>query len=234
MNSQPGTPGLSSSFLKFLSQYQEATNDPRVIPAMERCMRSIDVQLDQRKLFNWNYFRWGDFLVSVYWVYDRTHEPWLLDLAVKVANQGYDWTHHFWNLPLKHKSDGWNWVGHVVNNAMGIKVPALLYRLTGDAQFKKLAWRAIEQLDLYHGEPNGMFSGDECLAGLNPSQGTELCAIVEDMFSLENSLAVTGDVRFADRLEKSSLQRFASGLYAGLLAPSICGAVQSGSLRLCA
>jgi hypothetical protein len=45
-------------------------------------------------------------------------------------------------------------------------------------------------------------SGDECLAGLNPSQGTELCAIVETMFSLENSLAITGDVRFADRLEK--------------------------------
>jgi hypothetical protein len=188
--------------LKVLSQYEEATNDPRVIPAMEKCMRSIDVQMDQRKLFSWNYFRWGDFLVSIYWVYDRTHEPWLLDLAVKVANQGYDWTHHFWDLPLKHKSDGWNWVGHVVNNAMGIKVPALLYRLTGDERFKKMAWRAIEQLDLYHGEPNGMFSGDECLAGLNPSQGTELCAIVEDMFSLENSLAVTGDVRFADRLEK--------------------------------
>ncbi len=188
--------------LKVLSQYEEATGDPRIIPAMEKSIRSIDVQLDQRKLFNWNYFRWGDLVVSIYWLYDRTHEPWLLDLAAKAANQGYNWTSHFWDLPLKHKSDGWNWVGHVVNNAMGIKVPALLYRLTGDARYKKLAWRAIEQLDKYHGEPNGLMSGDECLAGLNPSQGTELCAIVEMMFSLENSLAVTGDVRFGDRLEK--------------------------------
>jgi hypothetical protein len=188
--------------LKVLTQYAEVTNDPRVIPAIEKSIRCVDVQLDQRKLFGWNFFRWGDFLVSVYWLYDRTHEPWLMDLGVKVANQGYDWTHHFWDLPLKHKSDGWTWGAHVVNNAMGIKAPALLYRLTGDVKYKKLAWRAIEQLDRYHGEPTGMMSGDECLAGLNPSQGTELCAIVEDMFSLENSLAITGDVRFGDRLEK--------------------------------
>jgi hypothetical protein len=188
--------------LKVLSQYEEATNDLRIIPAMERSMRSIDVQMDKRPLFNWNFFRWGDLVVSIYWMYDRTHEPWLMDFAVKAANQGYNWTSHFWDLPLKHKSERWNWVGHGVNNAMGLKVPALLYRLTGDDRYKKLAWRAIEQLDRYHGEPNGLMSADECLAGLNPSQGTELCAIVEMMFSLENSLAVTGDVRFADRLEK--------------------------------
>ncbi len=171
--------------LKVLSQYEEATNDPRIIPAMEKSMRSIDVQLDKRPLFNWNFFRWGDLIVSVYWLYDRTHEPWLLDFAGKVATQGYNWTSHFWDLPLKHKSERWNWVGHGVNNAMGLKVPALLYRLTGDERYKKLAWRAIEQLDRYHGEPNGLMSADECLAGLNPSQGTELCAIVEMMFSLE-------------------------------------------------
>ena len=188
--------------LKVLSQYEEVTGDPRIIPAMEKSMRSIDLQLDQRPLFNWNFFRWGDLVVSIYWLYDRTHEPWLLELAAKAANQGYNWTAHFWDLPLKHKSEKWNWVGHGVNNAMGLKVPALLYRLTGNARYKKLAWRAIEQLDRYHGEPNGLMSADECLAGLNPSQGTELCVIVEMMFSLENSLAVTGDVRFADRLEK--------------------------------
>jgi len=188
--------------LKVLAQYQEATGDPKVLIAMERAARNVDVQLDQRHLFSWNYFRWGDYVMTLYWLYDHTHEAWLLDAAAKAANQGYDWTHHFWDLPLKHKSDGWTWGAHVVNNAMGLKVPALLYRLTGDERYKKLAWRAIEQLDRYHGEPNGLMSGDECLAGLNPSQGTELCAIVEMMFSLENDLSITGDVRFADRLEK--------------------------------
>jgi DUF1680 family protein len=60
----------------------------------------------------------------------------------------------------------------------------------------------IAQLDRYHGLPNGMFSCDEHLAGLNPSQGSELCTVVEFMFSLEQSLAIAGDPAFGDRLER--------------------------------
>ena len=47
-----------------------------------------------------------------------------------------------------------------------------------------------------------MFSGDEHFAGRNPSQGTELCAVVEAMFSLETIIAVIGDAMLGDRLEK--------------------------------
>jgi hypothetical protein len=64
------------------------------------------------------------------------------------------------------------------------------------------AARMIEQLDRYHGLPNGMFSCDEHLAGLNPSQGSELCTVVEFMFSLEQSLAIASDPAFGDRLER--------------------------------
>jgi DUF1680 family protein len=40
------------------------------------------------------------------------------------------------------------------------------------------------------------------LSGKNPVQGTELCAVVEIMYSLEHLLAVTGDAAFGDRLER--------------------------------
>jgi DUF1680 family protein len=57
-------------------------------------------------------------------------------------------------------------------------------------------------LDRHHGQANGAFTGDECFAGLNPSQGTELCAVMEYMYSLEVMLSVTGGARYGDRLEK--------------------------------
>jgi uncharacterized protein len=60
----------------------------------------------------------------------------------------------------------------------------------------------IAELNRYHGLPNGMFSCDEHLAGLNPSQGSELCTVVEYMFSLEHSLAIVGDPSLGDRLEQ--------------------------------
>jgi DUF1680 family protein len=47
-----------------------------------------------------------------------------------------------------------------------------------------------------------MFSCDEHLAGPNPVQGSELCTVVESMFSLENSLAILGDPALGDRLER--------------------------------
>ena len=47
-----------------------------------------------------------------------------------------------------------------------------------------------------------MFTGDECLAGRNPLQGTELCAVVEFMYSLEHLFSVFGDPSFGDRLER--------------------------------
>ncbi len=60
----------------------------------------------------------------------------------------------------------------------------------------------FQVLDEYHRLPNGMFSADEHFAGQDPSQGTELCTVVEAMFSLETDLAITGDAAFGDRLEK--------------------------------
>ena len=60
----------------------------------------------------------------------------------------------------------------------------------------------IAELDRYHGLPNGMFSCDEHLSGRDPSQGSELCTVVEYMFSLERALAITGDPALGDRLER--------------------------------
>jgi DUF1680 family protein len=46
-----------------------------------------------------------------------------------------------------------------------------------------------------------MFTCDEHLAGLHPSQGSELCAVVEMMYSLEQLLSITGEPHWGDRLE---------------------------------
>ncbi|HVZ81087.1 MAG TPA: hypothetical protein VHE12_09900 [bacterium] len=188
--------------LKALAQYQEATGDPRILPAIGRDLAALASQLEQKSLYDWNFFRYGDLLTTLFWYYDRTHEPAALALAYRAASQGYNWPKHFEDLPIKEKSPGWNWYSHVVNNAMGLKVPALLWRLTDQDEFKDLSPKAIGELDKYHGEPNGLFSGDECLAGRSPSQGTELCAIVETMYSLETQLSILGGCAPADRLEK--------------------------------
>ena len=54
----------------------------------------------------------------------------------------------------------------------------------------------------HHGQPNGIFSGDEHLNGTSPVSGTELCTVSEYMFSLEELMRIHGDPFFGDQLER--------------------------------
>jgi DUF1680 family protein len=188
--------------MKAMTQRQEATGNPRIIPAVQRVLRRIDTLLDEKPLQSWAKMRWPDLALSILWLHERTGEAWLLDLARKAVEQGYDWRAHFTEFAYREKQPKWLLENHVVNHAMALKEPAIRYALSGDDMERGAASRCIAVLDQYHGQTTGVFTGDESLAGLNPSQGTELCAVVEYLFSLEVLLAAFGDPAFGDRLER--------------------------------
>jgi hypothetical protein len=190
--------------LKPLIQYHEATGDERIPEVVEKTLRWVDGHIDRRPLFNWGKFRWFESLLSIYWLYERTQQDWLLELAVKLHAQGFDWSSFFHRFPLKGitPKGKWTFMGHVVNNGMAVKAPALWWRLTAEEDDRKMTYEMMKKQDMYHGQATGIFSGDECFAGKNPSQGTELCAVVEYQFSLEMLLSIIGDPAFGDRLEK--------------------------------
>jgi DUF1680 family protein len=202
-------PWPSFLVLKAFTQYHEATADERVIQAMRRFFKRLGPALSEYPLSMWGQVRWADLVLSIHWLYERHAEPWLLELADMVRQQGYDWRKNFADFAFKHKVNmqesaaaGTYLATHVVNNAMGIKQPGVWYRQSGSADDRDAVWQMIDTLDAYHGQATGVFSGDEHLAGQSPSQGTELCAVVEYMFSLEVLLAILGDPRLADRLER--------------------------------
>jgi hypothetical protein len=186
--------------LKAMTQYQEATGDPRVVPAMARWLRRLDALLVARPLQSWARMRWPDLLVSVCWLYERSGEDWLLALAQKVHDQGYDWRAHFADFRFPTRQTETSLENHVVNHAMAIKAAGVWARQAPAEAGDVLAAMAV--LDRYHGQATGVFTGDELLAGRNPSQGTELCAVVEYLYSLEVLLAILGQPALADRLER--------------------------------
>ncbi|MDH7600650.1 MAG: glycoside hydrolase family 127 protein [Armatimonadota bacterium] len=189
--------------LKALTQYYEATSDARVIPLMEHFFAFMLRELPHNHLRSWAIMRWADTALSIIWLYNRCGDPMLLHLAHVLAEQGYNWTHHFQEFGYTQKQAfRFPLSTHVVNNAMAVKTPAVAYVLTGWEEHRRGSYRAIDMLDTYHGTVVGTFTGDEHYAGKDPSQGTELCAVVEYMFSLENLLQILGDPVFGDRLEK--------------------------------
>lgn len=189
--------------LKMLVVYHDATGDDRVPGCVERALRLLDHHIDREPLSKWGQFRWFEFLVSIWWLYDRTGATWLIDLAIKLHAQGFHWQafFHRWPLTAPTEHGRWNFAGHVVNNAMALKEGALWWRLTGAERERAAGYTMLAALDHHHGMVTGVFTGDECLAGNSPIQGTELCAVVEMMYSLEWMMGVLGDPALADRLE---------------------------------
>ena len=201
--------------LKVLTQYQEFTGDPRVIPVMDKYFHHQLAELPSRPLRDWSKFRWQDELLSVVWLYNRTGSAYLLNLAQLLRKQGYDWqaqyddfkyteriTAEFLNL---EKGDGLKDLAlatHGVNNGQAVKTGPVWSQVSASPADRSAAFKMISALNKYHGLPNGMFSCDEHLAGRDPSQGSELCTVVEYMCSLEHALAITGDPSFGDQLEK--------------------------------
>ncbi|MBB6735580.1 beta-L-arabinofuranosidase domain-containing protein [Cohnella zeiphila] len=188
--------------LKVLTQYAEATGDERVVPFLTSYFRYVRRTIEVKPLKGWAEARGAEMLLSIQWLHRRTGDSFLLELAGIVAAQTTDWTTVFHDFPFWRKVEEWDWKTHVVNVAMGIKAPGACFELTGDVREKDAVHRGIDSLMTYHGQAHGMFSGDEWLSGTHPSQGVELCAVVEYMFSMEQLTRIFGDGRFGDILEK--------------------------------
>ncbi len=186
--------------LKVLRSYYEATGDERVIDFMTRYFRYQLDTLPEIPLNNWSNWaraRGGDNQESIYWLYNRTGDAFLLDLAEIIFEQTQDWTG---DLRAGQVSDDY-WFTHVVNVAMGIKQPAVQYLQAKDPRYLEAVEHGLAALMEKHGQVHGLFSGDENLHGTDPTQGTELCAIVEFMYSLERLMKVTGEIGYIDHLE---------------------------------
>jgi len=170
-----------------------ATGDQRIINFMSRYFQYQLKVLPKIPLGNWTFwaeYRACDNLQMVYWLYKITGEKSLLDLAHLLHKQSYDYVDMFLNRDDLTKLNSI----HGVNLAQGIKEPIIYYQQDSDARYLTVVKKAFADIRQFNGQPEGMYGADESLHGNNPTQGTELCSVVEMMFSLEEMSQITGDV----------------------------------------
>ncbi len=187
--------------LKVLQQYYSATGDQRVIKLMSNYFKYQLKTLPEKPLGNWSFwaeYRSADNLQAVYWLYNITGEKHLLDLANLLHKQGYDYVDMFLNRDDLTRIN----TIHGVNLAQGIKEPVIYYQQQPEEKYLQAVKKAFADIRQFHGQPQGMYGADEALHGNNPTQGSELCSAVELMFSLEKMMEITGDLQFADHLER--------------------------------
>lgn len=189
--------------LKVLQQYYMATQDERVLKLMDNYFRYQLKMLPENELGYvtfWANRRGADNLSVVYWLYNITKEKYLLDLAEIIHKQTYDWTKVFSDNTIRCLNPAPHL--HCVNVAQGLKAPIIYYQQHPVQKYLDAVKSGLSALKDVHGFVNGMYGGDERLHGNDPTQGSELCSAVEMMFCFENVIPITGDVFYADYLEK--------------------------------
>ncbi|NJN25277.1 MAG: hypothetical protein HC819_04505 [Cyclobacteriaceae bacterium] len=209
-----------------LQSYYEYSNDERVIKLMTNYFKyqlTVPDSLFLSETKYWQRIRGGDNLHSVMWLYNRTGDAFLLDLAEKIHRNTAPWKSRGHELSAigNHKSirEGMEWPSwygnlidwHNVNIAQAFREPAQYYLLSHDKSDLQATYDNFDIVRRHFGQvPGGMFGADEnARPGYDdPRQGIETCGMVEQMNSDEHLLRITGDILWADHAEEVAFNSY--------------------------
>ncbi len=209
-----------------LQSYYEYSKDERVIDLMTKYFKyqlSIPDENFLSESQYWQRIRGGDNLHSVLWLYNRTGEKWLLELAEKVHRNTAPWNKRGHQLSdigspkMIREGMQWpDWYGdlidwHNVNVAQGFREPAQYFQLSKDPKDLQATYDNFKIVRDHFGQvPGGMFGSDENARPgyADPRQGVETCGMVEQMNSDEHLLRITGDIAWADHAENVAFNTY--------------------------
>ncbi|MBI9071101.1 MAG: glycoside hydrolase family 127 protein [Melioribacteraceae bacterium] len=211
-----------------LQSYYEFSGDERIIDLMTKYFK-YQIRVPDEKFLThyWQNIRGGDNLHSVMWLYNRTGDKFLLELAEKIHRNTADWMSRGNSLEavrnFKEVRAGleWpDWYGdqidwHNVNHAQCFREPAQYYLLSKNEDHIKAAYENFSIIREHFGQvPGGMFGADEnARPGCDdPRQCIETCGIVEQMNSDEQMLRISGDPFWADHLEEVAFNMYPSAV----------------------
>lgn len=180
--------------LRALQTYYEHSHDARVLTLMKNYFHWELAQDDKSFLkAYWENRRIGDNEWSVVWYYNQTGDTSVLPLIDKIHRNGCDWTKKE-KLPDRHG----------VNVAQGFREPATYYLYKGDSALINATYNNYWLIRNVFGQvPGGMYCADENTRDgyIDPRQGAETCAMVEQIASDGLLMGITGDGFWADNCE---------------------------------
>eukprot|EP00966_Prymnesium_polylepis_P285992 6606292-Prymnesium_polylepis.1 len=165
--------------------------------------------------------RWADDASVVPLGADATIEM-LMNASRLFESKGMDWEAYYNRSGAVKFPKGsvgtWNTNDHGVNNAEGaLAWPAMTYRIRGNASKGAESMALVlRMIDEYQSQPNALLCADEVFCGRAPHRGTETCAVVEAMASLEQAFAVLGEPTLFDRVETLAFNALPAALTADM------------------
>lgn len=189
-------------FFRVIMAEYSRTKDPRIIVALSkhykqaaRCKLLIktdgqDFDFNERTMLH---------IEMLCWLYQRTNDAFFLNKAEETyrifCSQGGPFTMQSFaseDVPIVHS----------VSSSETLKIPVILYLSTGKKEYLQAALHGLKKVYAYHGLADGVPSGNEAHDWNRPNEVHETCDISDAQWMLGYFLQATGDVQWADLLEK--------------------------------
>lgn len=201
---EKGKPQCWPQFLavNVLRSYYDAKRDPRVLDHLTKYFKWVGTLQDE------DFHRSGldkiravEQIANIYWLYNRTGQPWLLNLAKRIHQNTANWMER---RPTPHN----------VDIAMSFREPAEFWQQSGEASHLAATHARYDEVMAEFGQfPGGGFAADENISHrFDPRQGFETCGFAEFMHSFQILTRIEADPVWADRCEEIAFNSYPAAL----------------------
>lgn len=203
-----------------LMSYQSATGDERIIPALQKAFKHIYKNCkpvpDSAGLLPlaWRGGSYGwpcasHMIFPILWVYSKTGDREILDFAKliyktgqEIISMGTDGLRSDINVKNLLLSGNTFYDKHGVDATEVLRIPAVSYLYSGNSNDLFASIKGVDKIERYFDQAYGAPTSDEQLREPGATNSTETCTQSTWSATKQTMFAITGDVHYADGVEK--------------------------------
>lgn len=196
-------------FMRMLFEEYKVTGDAKILEGIKKHYQSVYKKAESFNLPKDSGFSTRKLLHIEHLckLYDLTNNKWYLEIAEKLynkfqANADVSQTKELLPLTAKGMAQGMRPSGHSVTYHEFLKLPVILFYYTQKEEYKLAFERGFELLKQHHELADGLSSSVEGLEGKAVDMAHELCNVSDFNWTAGWALLATGNVKYADKMEK--------------------------------
>ncbi|MEG2945514.1 MAG: glycoside hydrolase family 127 protein [Bacteroidales bacterium] len=182
-------------FRGYMAAY-ESYGDPVILESLENHYKNDTVYYDGRDICN---------IEQLLWLYQQTGKKEYLKKSESIFLDYCNKSNSASDVTLANLASDERLETHAVTFHEMLKLPILLYCYTGNQHYLDAARKGFRKLDQFHMMADGVPSSEEGLSEKDGLAAHEACNISDYSWACTYMLKATGEVEWADKIERAVL-----------------------------
>lgn len=180
-------------FFRAMMEEYDNTHNSSILNALIKHYKNDTITYVGRDLCN---------IEILYWIYSNTNDDFFKNKCIDLLKAKFSDNETLEDYIKNLASDTPTEIHAVTFHEM-LKIPIILYSLTGNPEYIEAARKAYSKIDKFNMLPDGVSSGEEGLSNNNSTNCHEMCNVIDYMWSTIYMLRGTKEISYADRIENA-------------------------------